>query len=241
MNYPVTLDIHTHTIASGHAYGTIREMAYAASQKKLSLLGFSEHAPGIPGTADPIYFMNLSAVPRTLYGVKILHGSEVNILNDGSISLEKRYLDRLDYAIAGIHDFCYQDAGVQKNTENVISCMKKEKVCFISHPDDGRTPLDYEALAQAARTYHVALEVNNNSIRKKERRLHCIQNYKTMLSFCMRYQTPVLLSSDAHDPSQVGDVSLAEELLHQVSFDPALVLNADADRLLDFISFDRRF
>ena len=49
----ILADIHTHTIASGHAYGTIQEMAQAASERKLQVLGIGEHAPGIPGTADP--------------------------------------------------------------------------------------------------------------------------------------------------------------------------------------------
>lgn len=31
MNYNFILDIHTHTLASGHAYGTIREMAKVAN------------------------------------------------------------------------------------------------------------------------------------------------------------------------------------------------------------------
>ena len=41
-------DIHMHTLASGHAYGTIREMAAAAKEQQLQLIGISEHAPGIP-------------------------------------------------------------------------------------------------------------------------------------------------------------------------------------------------
>ena len=49
------LDMHTHTLASGHAYGTIREMAQAAAENGLKLLGISEHAPGLPGTVDPFY------------------------------------------------------------------------------------------------------------------------------------------------------------------------------------------
>ena len=43
------LDLHTHTIASGHAYNTLYEMAQSASQKGLALLGVTEHAPRIPG------------------------------------------------------------------------------------------------------------------------------------------------------------------------------------------------
>ena len=34
---PFELDTHTHTIASGHAYGTIREMAQAAAERGLTL------------------------------------------------------------------------------------------------------------------------------------------------------------------------------------------------------------
>ena len=79
-------DLHTHTIASGHAYGTIREMAESASQKQLLMLGITEHAPGIPGTAGEIYYSCLFQVPRKLYGVEILFGSEVNLLDDGSLS-----------------------------------------------------------------------------------------------------------------------------------------------------------
>lgn len=45
-----------HTLAGGHAYGTIREMAAAAKEQGLKLIGISEHAPEIPGTVNPFYF-----------------------------------------------------------------------------------------------------------------------------------------------------------------------------------------
>lgn len=230
------LDIHTHTLASGHAYGTIREMAQSASEKKLELLGLSEHAPGIPGTCDPFYYNNLKVIPRELYGVKIVHGCEINVLNDGTLSLEEQYINRLDYAICGIHIQCYKDEGRDKNTSNLISCMKHPKVFFVSHPDDDHTPLDYERLVLSAKKYHVALEVNNSSLIKKERRLNCVENYKTMLSLCMKYEVPILVSSDAHDPSQVADVSLALELLKEVQFDENLVLNTSVEKFLKFIN-----
>ncbi len=41
------LDIHTHTVASGHAYNTIYEMAQSASRKGLALLGISDHGPAM--------------------------------------------------------------------------------------------------------------------------------------------------------------------------------------------------
>ena len=56
----IELDVHTHTIASGHAFSTLQEMAQAAAGKGLKVLGITEHSPGIPGTCHPIYFRFLS-------------------------------------------------------------------------------------------------------------------------------------------------------------------------------------
>ena len=53
------LDIHTHTLISGHAYNTIMEMAHAASEKGLELLGITDHAPEMPGGPHRFYFDNL--------------------------------------------------------------------------------------------------------------------------------------------------------------------------------------
>ena len=55
----ILLDVHTHTIASGHAFSSLQEMAKSAAEKRLRLLGITEHTPGIPGTCDLIYFRNL--------------------------------------------------------------------------------------------------------------------------------------------------------------------------------------
>lgn len=234
-NTPYILDIHTHTIASGHAYGTIREMAKAAAEAGLSVLGISEHGPGTPGTCDPLYFLNLSVVPDQLYGVKLLHGCEINVRNDGKLWLEQPYLDRLDYGIVGIHGICYEDVGREQNTRNLISCMQNEKIRFVSHPDDGHMPLDYELLVSAAKECHVALEVNNSSLLRADR-LNCVQNYQTMLALCDRLRVPIIVSSDAHDPASVGRFEEARRLLSQMDFDESLILNTDVEKLLGHLA-----
>ena len=231
----IVADIHTHTIASGHAYGTIREMAHAASEKKLSVLGITEHAPGVPGTTDPFYYLCLNLVPKTLFGVRVIHGCEINILNDGTLSLEERFMIHLNYAIAGIHTTCYQNAGKLRNTENVISAMKHPLVKLISHPDDDHTPLDYERLVTAAKETSTALEVNNSSLVKKDRRINCYENYRVMLDLCVKMGVPIIVNSDAHDPSWVGRFDLAEELLDSMGFPEELVLNTDKEKLTSFL------
>jgi len=224
-----------HTLVSGHAYGTIREMVQSAKERGLQLIGISEHAPGIPGTVNPFYYLNLQVIPHFINGIEVIHGCEINVLNSGKLSLEQKYIDRLDYAIIGIHQQCYEDEGKEKNTKNIIECMKNDKVHFVSHPDDDHTPLDYKMLVKAAKQYQIALEVNNSSLVKKEKRLNCYENYKTMLSLCEQYQVPIIVSSDAHDPSWVGEFELAYQLLEQLNFDENLILNNDIEKLKQFI------
>lgn len=91
---------------------------------------------------------------------------------------------------------------------------------------------------QAALQYHVALEVNNSSLVKKDQRLNCYQNYRTMLALCQQYRVPIVVDSDAHDPSWVGRQDLACALLESVGFDEELVLNADLARLKSFLGVE---
>lgn len=232
---PLIADLHMHTIMSGHAFGTIREMAAAAAERGLQIIGTTEHGPGIPGTCDPIYFRNICDAPRNLYGVEMLYGSEVNILNGGELSLNERHLRCLDYAIAGIHLHCYDNSDIVTNTDSVIRCMENPKVKFISHPDDSKIPLDYPALVQGAKATGTALEVNNSSLRKPFLRKNCIENYRTMLALCMEHRVSVIVNTDSHDPSTVGDFTLARHFLEEIGFDEDLILNNDADKVKAFL------
>lgn len=232
---PLLADVHTHSVLSGHAFGTIRELAAEAAARKLKILGVTEHGPGIPGTCDPIYFRNFIDAPRTLYGVEMLYGSEVNVLNSGTVDLDQRHLSLLDYAAAGIHGLCYEDEGIVKNTDNVISCMENSKVKFITHPDSDSFPLDYRALVQGAKQYHTALEVNNSSLRKPKLRPGCVGNYEKMLPLCMEYGVNIIVNTDAHDPGAVGDFTLALGLLERLEMDECLILNNDLQKLKAFL------
>lgn len=232
---PFVADLHMHSVLSGHAFGTIRELAAEAANRGMKLIGVTEHAPGIPGTCDPIYFRNFCDAPRKLYGVEMLYGSEVNVLTEGKLSLDDRHLQCLDYGIAGIHGLCYENEGAVKNTDNIISCMEHPKIKFISHPDDDRYPVDYAALVQGAKANRVALELNNSSLRKPWLRPNCMENYRTMLPLCVEHAVPIIVNSDAHDPSAVGDFTLAYRMLEELGFPDYLIVNNDLDKLKSFL------
>ena len=54
------IDLHTHSIAGGHAYSTFQENVAAAYAKGLSVYGLSEHAPAKPGGPHMDFFVNLN-------------------------------------------------------------------------------------------------------------------------------------------------------------------------------------
>ena len=139
-------DTHAHTIASGHAYSSLKEMAYAASKNGLEVLSLTEHAPQMPGSCQEIYFRNFNVIPREMHGVKLLLGTELNIMNpDGDLDLSESLCRNLDIVIASIHSPCYGlDHTREENTKAYTAVMKKPYVDIIGHPDDGRFPVDYE-------------------------------------------------------------------------------------------------
>lgn len=159
------LDVHTHTIASGHAYSTLQEMIDSAKTKGLKLLGITEHTNKMPGTCSEIYFYNFKVIPRKQDDLLIRMGAEINIIDyDGTMDLSTKAFSKIDYGIASLHDICIKPGSQEENTSAIINAMKHDKIKIIGHPDNGYYPVDYEKLALAAKEYNVLLELNNSSV-----------------------------------------------------------------------------
>ena len=117
------LDVHTHTIASGHAFSTLQEMTLAAKEKGLEILGITEHSPNIPGTCDPIYFRNLHVVPRNLYGIKLMLGAELNILNTQGVinAMHNPYIQIISHPGDGTAELDFEQLmKVSKETHTLL-------------------------------------------------------------------------------------------------------------------------
>lgn len=237
MRYPTVMDLHTHTIASGHAYNTLREIAKAASEKGLEILGITEHAPMMPGTCHNFYFHNLKTVPRELYGIRLLLGVELNILNpDGEVDLKERELKNLDIAIASLHLPCMKPGTKEENTCAYLNAMKNPYVNIIGHPDDGRYEVDYLALVQGAKEFGKVLELNNHSLEPSCFRQNARENDREMLQLCMKYQVPVVMDSDAHFDTHIAGFDSARGLLEELDFPEELVLNRSVDALRGYVN-----
>lgn len=232
-NIPILLDIHTHSIASGHgSRDTITDMARSAAESSLKILGISDHAPATPGSTDSSYFRNLLLADRMRFGVSLLYGVELNILNEnGDVDLEDSLLQSLDYAFISMHHPVFQTGTVSSNTSAYIHAMKHPNVRFLGHPDDGRFPVEYERLLSAARDNQVYPEINNASLMPNAYRTDGYRNSMQILSLCKKMQLPVLLSSDSHGKKHIGDMRYIFPLLNQCDFPPQLIINSNPELL----------
>ena len=236
MKHELKLDVHTHTVMSGHAYSTLQEMVAAAQQKNLDILGITEHAPGIPGTCNPIYFRNLHVVPRQFGNLRLLLGAELNILDTkGTLDLDEYYYKMLDIRIAGIHLLCWEGGTVEANTQGMINAIRNPWTQIISHPGDGTAELLFEPIVLAAKESKTLLEINNSSLNPNRNKETALRNNLEILRLCKRYEVPVVLSSDAHISYAIADYSFIWPLLQETEFPDQLIMNYFPARFLSYI------
>lgn len=226
------MDLHTHTIASGHAYSTLKENIEAAEEAGLKVFGTSEHAKLMPGTAPLIYFQNFKVIPKEIDGMKILNGIEANIYNEnGDIDVDDIILPKMDYIIASLHTPCFKNAGAAGNMKALLRAVKNPAVTIIGHPDDERYPLNHDELAAAAAEHQTALELNNGSLNPLSVRKGARKNIIRMLEACKKYKTMVIMGTDSHICYEVGKFGDALQVLKETDFPEELVVNFSLDRL----------
>lgn len=236
----ILADTHTHTISSGHAFSTLKENVQEASEKGLRVVAITDHTSGMPGGAHPFYFANLRIVPKEMYGVRVLRGAETNIVNyEGDIDLDEEVLEGLDMAIASLHPPCISFGEEEEVTACLEKVMENPYINIIGHPGDARYPFNMERIVKKAKDTYTLLEINNASLKPTSYRPGVRENLIKMLEYCKLYKVPIIIGSDAHIFTEIGEVKESVELLESVEFPEELVLNTNPDLLLSYISQKR--
>lgn len=230
------LDSHTHTLASGHAYSTIREMTRAASQKGLQLLAITEHSVKMPGTCHEFYFQNFRILDRNDYDLPVLFGVELNILDaEGSVDMSPALLDTMDVAVASLHPPCVSPMSRQETTRSIIRILENPRIQIIGHLDDDRFPVDYDEVARAASANHKLFEINNSSLAPTSPRPGARDNYMRLLDACVRHNVEIILNSDAHVDTLVGDCRYSAPLVEEVGFPLEKIVNDSVSHYFSYL------
>lgn len=238
----LVLDTHTHTVASAHAYSTVTEMARAAGEKGLELLAITDHGPALEDSSSKVHFMNYHILPKEMFGVRMLYGAELNILDfDGNVDLEEEILKRLDICIASFHTMCTTPGSIEENTAAYLKAMENPYVSIIGHPEDGYVPIDFEALVKTAKEKKVLIELNNSSIKSAYYRLNTRENMIRLLNLCKKHEVNISVGTDAHFSSSVGSFDEALGILEEVDFPEELVANTSVEKFLKLLEERKSF
>ena len=179
LNGVVTLDnikaeLHAHTIASDGEL-TISELAEAAKARGFHTIAVTDHsrssviANGLDVDRLLGHIEAVREVDAALKGIRVLAGSEVDILADGSLDYPDEILEELDVVVASPHAALSQDAKAAQ--ARMLKAATHPLVHIVGHPTGrliGRRPgldLDMPELIAAAVEHDTALEINAHWMR----------------------------------------------------------------------------
>lgn len=230
----IVADLHTHSISSGHAYSTVKEIILAAKAAQLELVAITDHGPAMLGAPTAYHFGNLSVLPAKYDGIEILYGVEANIIdNNGNLDLSDYYLKKLDIVLAGLHEESFKPVSVEENTLALIQAIKNPYVDIIVHPGNPAFMINPEKVVQASKEYGVALEVNNSSLTIC--RKGSLERCTAILKYARQYGSLIALGSDAHWADSVGKFVEAKDLLCKSQIQEEQVLNTNKEKVLQFL------
>ena len=237
----IKIDLHIHTIVSGHAFNTIDESAKIAAEKKMEYIGFAEHGPAMPGAPVKLYFRASHLAPRELYGVQIRYGIEANIINSkGDLDLDEKTLKKLDYVIAGLHiDGGFEPQGKKKETEATIAALNNPLVKMISHPYWSLYDVDIEAVAEEACRLNKMLELNSSYFYKPIKNFDVVvERIKKMVSVYKKHGKKLLINSDAHSALRIGNDKEIRKYFNELGLTEADIMNNDVEAVKKFFNFE---
>lgn len=235
-------DLHTHTLASGHAMNTAYEMIQVARDKGLELLALTDHGPKTVGGPVEGYFFIAAQFPRRFVELEVLMGCEVNIMDsEGRLDLPERYLKMLDIVIAGLHrEAGWVETSKEKNTKAIIEAMKNPYVDVISHPYSPLYKVDMRKLVEASYEYGVPLEVNCLHLSYYERRGIDVKDVRDMIQLVRDNHGKLVISSDAHMASMIGDDSIIDRLNLRKLLSNEIIVNNSREAVQKFLKGKRR-
>ena len=234
-----SIDLHMHTVMSGHAYSTMKEYIDEAKRRGLTTIAITDHGSSMSGAPYKFYFDNMTIIPEVIDGIRVLRGAEANIIDSlGSLDLPRETLRKLDFVIGSIHDVTFDVQDASHNTDAFVNAMKIGFVDAIGHPENRFVPIDAERLVNAAVKYNVALELNNSSFKIPYRRgsEHILEE---IIRLGVEKGAYFFLGSDSHIALDVGEFDYLYPYLEKYSIPEDRILNSSEEVLYGFLKMRR--
>ncbi len=219
-------ELHCHTtISDGH--NTLEEMAEAARDRGYSYLAVTDHSAshGFGNHVTPARLAERIEEVRLLNsgrrGFRVLAGSEVNVLPDGSLDYDDDLLGELDWVIASVHT-SFKISG-RAMTERVIAAIEHPLVDCIGHLTGRligrRDPydIDVERVAESAARTGTMLEINGNPNRRDLSERHARLAAEAGAMICV--------NTDAHRVATLANMAYGVATARRAWLTPEQVAN----------------
>jgi DNA polymerase (family 10) len=170
----VKAELHAHTTASD-GWMSIDELAEHARDRGFHTVAVTDHsrssaqANGLSPERLRLHIDAVREADRRHEGIRILAGSEVDIMADGRLDYDDDLLAELDIVVASPHSALRQEPGIA--TERLLKAIRHPLVHVLGHPTgrlinrrEGMHP-HIGALVEAAAEHRTALEINANPYR----------------------------------------------------------------------------
>ncbi|TMM08933.1 MAG: DNA polymerase/3'-5' exonuclease PolX [Actinobacteria bacterium] len=200
-------ELHCHTVASD-GRNTIAEMAMAARDRGYEYIAFTDHSAthGFGNDVQPDELRRqierVRELDAEIDGIRLLAGSEVNVMPDGSLDYDDDLLAELDWIVASMHSSFRM--GEKEMTERAITAMGHPLVDALGHPTgrllDRREPyaIDVEAIAEAAARTGTFLEINGNPDRRDLSEINA--------RIAVEAGARIVIDSDAHGTETLANI-----------------------------------
>ena len=192
-------DLHAHSTWSDGA-STIRQMADKAASLGYEYIAMTDHSPSsriAKGLNVKRLWQKKEEVEKINSegrAIRILMGSEVDILPDGSLDYPDEVLRELDFVVASVHgSFSMEE---EKMTKRICGAIENPNVDALGHPTGRligqREPykVDIDAVIETARNHDKALEVNSSYKRLDLKDTHARKAVEAGVK--------IMVSTDAH-------------------------------------------
>jgi DNA polymerase (family X) len=198
-------DLHCHTTLSD-GKGTLEEMAQAALARGYEYLAITDHSAshGFGDHVPPDELLRqverVRALDAQLDGLKLLIGTESNVLTDGSLDYEDSVLEQLDWVIASVHTSFGMDERTM--TDRMVAAIEHPLVDAIGHPTGRKIGLrpgysvDVSRVIEAAARTGTMLEINAAPDRRDLDEVHARAAAEAGVT--------ILIDSDAHSVENLG-------------------------------------
>ena len=230
----IVADLHTHTIASVHAYATALEMITEAADTGLYAFAITDHGESMHGVPHPYYFMNLHAIPKVMKGVRVLKGIEANIVDrKGTLDADDSILSNLDICVASLHMPTFHDkVSVDTCTRAYLNVADNPYVNIIAHSGSPYFKYDYDTVIKRFAERGKLVEINNASIKHKP---DFYPNCVEIAKLCMKHGCRVTVDTDAHFVTQLGRADEALSMLEEIGFPEELIVNSSVENFNKYL------